>query len=317
MTARRILIADDHAAARRAIRTLIEAQPEWTVCAEASDGSEAVEQARRFRPDVVLLDFSMPRVNGLDAAREIRRVAPGAQTVVLTTHAAEQLAAEARRAGAAEVIAKSHAGESLIPVIEALPAPETTVHLGGAPVSRHRHIAAFFASDEERYAMLSPFIAEGLERGDKGVHLIDPPSRERYVHGLHASGIDVESSEAEQRLELLSWDETYLRGGSFDRLAMTDVLEQALVDGAVAGFPRVRVIGYMEWALQERPGVDELAEYETRLNDLLPNYPDIIVCAYDLRKFRGDTIIAMIRAHPAVLIAGELHDNAFYAGHSR
>jgi hypothetical protein len=50
------------------------------------------------------------------------------------------------------------------------------------------------------------------------------------------------------------------------------------------------------------------------LNDVLPNYPDVVVCAYDLTKFRGDTIIAVIRAHPAVLIAGELRDNAFYAG---
>lgn len=313
MTARRILIADDHDAARRGIRTLIETHPDWTVCAEASDGSDAVEKAQRFRPDVVLLDVSMPRLNGLDAAREIRRVAPGAQTLMMTTHLADQLAGEARRAGAAEVIAKSHAGDSLIPAIEALPAPEPTVHLGGALVGRNRHVAAFFASDEERYAVLSPFIAEGLDAGEKGVHLIDPPSRERYVRGLHASGIDVESAEAAQRLELKSWDDTYLRGGSFDRHVMAESLEQALVNGSAAGFPRVRVIGYMEWALQDRPGVHDLAAYEALLNDVLPSYPDVVVCAYDLTKFRGDTIIAVIRAHPAVLIAGELRDNPFYA----
>lgn len=316
MTARRILIADDHDAARRGIRALIETHSDWTVCAEASDGSDAVEKARRFRPDVVLLDVSMPRLNGLDAAREIRRVAPRTQTVVLTTHVADQLAGEARRAGAADVIVKSLAGDALIPAIEALPAPEATVHLGGAPVRRHRHIAAFFASDEERYAVLSPFIAEGLEAGEKGVHIIDPPSRERYVGGLHASGIDVEAAEAEQRLELLSWDDTYLRGGSFDGRAMTELLEQALVDGS-AGFHRVRLIGYMEWALEDRPGVHDLARYEELLNDVLPSYPDVVVCAYDLTKFRGDTIIAILRAHPAVLIGGELHDNAFYAGDMR
>jgi DNA-binding NarL/FixJ family response regulator len=146
VTARRILIADDHDAARRGIRMLIESHSDWTVCAEARDGSDAVEKARRFRPDVVLLDVSMPRLNGLDAAREIRRVAPAAQTVVLTTHVADQLAGEARRAGAAEVIAKSHAGDTLIPAIEALPAPEATVHFGGAPVCRHRHIAAIPSS---------------------------------------------------------------------------------------------------------------------------------------------------------------------------
>ena len=113
MTARRILIADDHDAARRGIRALIETHSDWTVCAEASDGSDAVEKARRFRPDVVLLDVSMPRLNGLDAAREIRRVAPRTQTVVLTTHVADQLAGEARRAGAANVIVKSLAGDAL------------------------------------------------------------------------------------------------------------------------------------------------------------------------------------------------------------
>ena len=311
MARRRILIADDHAVVRRSIRALLQSHSEWIVCGEASDGRDAVEQARRFRPDVVLLDVSMPKLNGLEAAREIRRAAPDAQLIVLTMHAFDQMAAEVRRAGASSLVLKSEADDSLIRAIESLPAPENAIHLGGSVVG-DRHIAAFFASVEERYRVLSPFIAEGLAEGEKALHIIDPRQRELHLRRLKEAGIDVGRAESERRLELLPWEKATLRERKFDRRAMLALIEQLFSDASAEGFPRMRLIGHMEWALQDLPGVDDLIAFEAEVNHIVPNYPDVAVCAYDVTKFRGDVIIGAIRAHPAILIDGALHDNPFY-----
>jgi len=317
MTARRILIADDHAAVRRGIRALLEWHGEWTVCGEASDGNEAIEQARRFRPDVVLLDMTMPNLNGLQAVREIKRVAPAAQVLMLTMHASDQLAQEVRRAGAAGVIFKSQADESLIAAIESLPLAMSAIHLGSSVVDDRRHIAAFFASDGERDRVLSPFIAEGLTKGEKALHIIDPGERELHVHRLIEAGIDVDRAEAERRLEFLPWEKSTLRNGEFNRRAMLALIEQLFSDASAEGFPRMRFIGHMEWALQDLPGVNDLIAFESEVNHIVPNYPNVAVCAYDVTKFRGDVIVDAIRVHPAILIGGALHDNPFYAPRQR
>src|SRR5215467_11877145 len=94
-----ILIADDHEVVRHGVRALLEAHGEWNVCCEAATGREAVARATQLRPDVVILDVAMPEMNGLEAARQIRRTVPGAKILVLTVHEIEQLAQEFIDAG--------------------------------------------------------------------------------------------------------------------------------------------------------------------------------------------------------------------------
>src|SRR5438552_6144900 len=313
MEALRILIADDHAAVRRGIRALIESHPQWEVCGEATNGREAVELAARLRPDVVVLDVSMPQMNGLDAARRIHREVPDARLLVLTMHEAVQLANEVRRAGADRLVRKSDAHQSLVRAIESLGSPAAPIHLAGAILESVRHIGAFFQSEEERYRILSPFIAEGLAQHQKAVHIIDPPDRGRHVAHLREGGIDAERAEAEGQLELLPWEEAYFRGGEFDIRAMLVTIREIFDKGFADGFPLTRTIAHMEWALEDRPGVADLIEYEARLNDALPESSDVVICAYDLTKFSGSMIIDAIRTHAIVVIGGGLHANPFYA----
>ncbi len=102
------------------------------------------------------------------------------------------------------------------------------------------------------------------------------------------------------------------RHGHFDQHAMVERIEQALTDGSEQGYARTRLVGHMEWALQDLPGVGDLAEYEARLNFLLPNFDDVVVCTYDLGRFAGSVIFDVLRSHPAVVINEALRDNSFY-----
>ena len=86
MSSLRILLADDHEMIRKGLRATIESQPGWTVCGEARTGREAVALARELRPDIVVMDFAMPELNGLEATRQIRAAHPGTEVLILTMH---------------------------------------------------------------------------------------------------------------------------------------------------------------------------------------------------------------------------------------
>ena len=115
-----ILIADDHELVRKGLRTVVENQPGWKVCAEAVNGRQAVELARQLRHDVIVLDITMPELNGLEATRQIRKALPNAEVLILTMHESEQLMSEALAAGARGYILKADTSRLLISAIESL-----------------------------------------------------------------------------------------------------------------------------------------------------------------------------------------------------
>lgn len=116
----RILIADDHEIVRRGLRALLETKPYLVVVAEAITGRQAVDEAKRLVPDLVIMDISMPEMNGLEATRQIRRAVPTAEVLVLSVHDSEQLVREVLEAGARGYVLKSDAGRDLIAAVETL-----------------------------------------------------------------------------------------------------------------------------------------------------------------------------------------------------
>ncbi|MET4648251.1 response regulator [Streptomyces sp. NPDC058232] len=113
-TETRILLADDHALVRRGVRLILDSEPDLTVVAEAGDGAEAVEAARMHQPDLAILDIAMPRLTGLQAARELARTQPGLRLLILTMYDNEQYFFEALAAGASGYVLKSVADRDLV-----------------------------------------------------------------------------------------------------------------------------------------------------------------------------------------------------------
>ena len=103
----RILVVDDNPAVRRSLRGALEQQDDWRVCDEAGDGEEAVERFRKVRPDVIVLDFQMPEMNGLEAARIISRLSPETPILMVTLYLSKQLSEEARKVGIRGACAKT------------------------------------------------------------------------------------------------------------------------------------------------------------------------------------------------------------------
>ncbi len=116
----RILLVDDHPIVRQGLKTLLEGRLGWEVIGEASDGIEAIQKAQDLTPDVMVLDVTMPRMNGLEACRVIRQKAPGLEILFVTQHDSPQMMREALDAGARGYVVKSNAARDLLEAVEAV-----------------------------------------------------------------------------------------------------------------------------------------------------------------------------------------------------
>ncbi|MEN3263664.1 MEDS domain-containing protein [Pseudonocardia sp.] len=185
-------------------------------------------------------------------------------------------------------------------------------HLDGTLVDQNRHICAFFNSVDEQHRVLRPFVQDGFDRGDKAYHYVDPELRDEHLRWLAEAGIDVQEAMATGQLEVCPWQEGPLHGDLFDLDTWLASFEQVLQSGPAAGYGETRFLGHMEWALLDLPGVDDLVEYETRINYVIPKYEDVVICTYDLTKFGASVVMDALRTHPVVIIGGLLQENPFF-----
>jgi DNA-binding NarL/FixJ family response regulator len=160
----RILIADDHEIVRRGLRALLETRDDLVVCAEAQDGREAVDLATQHKPDIAVLDVSLPTLNGIEATRQIRRDSPHTEVLVFTMHNSDELISEVLHAGARGYLLKTEADEQIFNAVSAL--------------ARHR---PFFSNQ------VSETLLDKFNSGVTG-HLTGLTPREREIVQLIAEG---------------------------------------------------------------------------------------------------------------------------------
>ncbi|MEX2497133.1 MAG: MEDS domain-containing protein [Woeseia sp.] len=186
------------------------------------------------------------------------------------------------------------------------------VRLAGALLNRSRHICAFFHSREEEYRVLMPFIKDGFERGDRAFHIVDPDCRHYHLQRLEREGIDVGEAEASGQLEVRRWQEAYLKDDYFEQHRMIATIKEALDPARKPPGKLTRLVANMGWALEDLPGVHDIVEYESRLNYVLPDYHDPVICTYDLTRFDAHVVMDIMRTHPMVIVGGILQENPFY-----
>jgi hypothetical protein len=148
------------------------------------------------------------------------------------------------------------------------------VRLAGSVLGRSRHVCAFFNTKDEEYRILLPFMKEGFEQGDKAFHIIKEDHRPEHRRRLRQAGIAVDEAERSGQLDVRRWEDAYLREGRFDQDRMLALVEEVLQGGKAQGYPLTRLVANMEWALEDRPGVNDIVEYETRVNFVMAKYDD-------------------------------------------
>lgn len=186
------------------------------------------------------------------------------------------------------------------------------VQIGLNTIHSPSHACAFFHSQDEEYELLLPFSRSGADAGERLFQVVDKAHLAERRQRLAEAGIDVDRAEQKGQLEIRAWENAYLRENRFNQHAMLALIQEVLRDGRTKGFGMTRLWANMEWALQDLPGVHDIVEYETRLNKVLPNYDDVVVCTYDLARFSAPVVMDIMRTHPQVIIGGVLQENPFY-----
>jgi hypothetical protein len=189
---------------------------------------------------------------------------------------------------------------------------ECPIHVADGVLGNKCHICGFFNGLDEQQRVLRSFIKEGFERGEKAFHIMDPSLREDHLKRLTDAGIDVGQAIATGQLEVLRWQDAYLRDDRFDKDRMAAFFENLLQSKAVAGHPRMRLVSRIEPSLLDKAGIEGWLEYETRINYVLSKYDDPVICAYDLSNFSANVVMDILRVHPVVIVGGVLQENPFF-----
>jgi hypothetical protein len=185
--------------------------------------------------------------------------------------------------------------------------------LGGYQLTRSCHVCAFFATPDEEYDVLMPFIRDGFDAGAKAFHTIDPARLDGHTRRLAAAGIDVDGAQRSGQLDLRTWNEVHLCCGTFEPKATNSLFVQALGEAETQGFTHTRFISHMGWAAKHEAGSHRLLDYEARANMAAADGPaSQVVCVYDLTVFSADFVLDVMRTHPLVLIGGTLYENPLY-----
>jgi hypothetical protein len=186
------------------------------------------------------------------------------------------------------------------------------IPFAGSQLDQTRHVCAFFNNDEEEYRVLLPFIRDGFQCGHKAIHVINPDRRQDHLQRLNAAGINAAAAQQSGQLDLRTNTGVYLPDGRFDADRMISVFEGIASGNSGAEYPLSRICCRMDWTVKDGSHVDDVIEFEARVNDVWRRHEDVVICTYHLGQFRGDEVIDIMRTHPMVIIGGILQQNPFY-----
>jgi len=181
--------------------------------------------------------------------------------------------------------------------------------LAKANFGEHYHACAFVTGPDEERAVIDPFLVEGMNRGEKAVYIVDPAEHGEHDARLRACTPKLHGYDL---LDVTTWNEAHLKGGTFDQERMMRSLEELIASHAATGRPAMRLVGQMGWIFSSPPGIEDLVAYEASVNEVLNRGRTPTVCVYDVRRMSGSMVMDLLRAHPLTVMNGVLHENPFY-----
>jgi DNA-binding NarL/FixJ family response regulator len=286
----KILVVEDYEPFRRFICLSLQQRPEFQVI-EASNGLEAVQKAKELQPDVILIDIGLPKLNGIEAAKRIRRLAPHAKLLFVSQESDSDVVQEAFRVGARGYVHKALARD-LFPAIEAVLQGKRFVSSGlefneGAE-AHHRHEVQFYSDDSVFFKSATRFMADTLMAADAAIVLATNSHREGLVQRLKADGFDIDG--AIQQGTYISLDavdtlSSIMVNGVPDPVrfaAGLDVLIEAAARAADTEHPRIGICGECVGLLFAEGNPNAAISLEKIGNDVLKLHNVDILCAYPL-----------------------------------
>ena len=299
----RILVTDDFEDWRRQVRLLFQARPQWQIIAEASDGSEAVQKAADLKPDLIVLDIGLPKLNGIEAARRIRQLSPSSKIIFLSQVNDREIVQAGLSTGALGYVHKTHVRSDLLPAIEVVLQGRQFVSSsikGYKPVRvlamkrPHRHEVLFYPDDAVFLDSCTRFITAALGAGDVAAVVATESHRDRLFQRLKAEGLDVDEEIKHGRyisLDVAKTLSTFMVNDMPDWERFFEVVGGLVRGAAKAGkgeHSRVAMWGECGPLLWAEGKVDAAIRLEQLLNQLATIYEFDLLCAYPLSSFRSE-----------------------------
>jgi DNA-binding NarL/FixJ family response regulator len=319
----RILVVDDFKDWRNQVRLLLQERPKWHVISEATDGLEAVQKAGELKPDLILLDIGLPKLNGIEAARRMRELSPISKIVFLSMEKSLDVVQMALSTGAQGYVHKASAQGDLLAGIDAVLRGEQFVSSAlegtksaratGARIPR-RHAVQFYSDDRVLLDRLVRFVAEALKTGGVAIVIASESHRAGLFQRLKREGSNVDAAIREGRyipLDAVNTLSLFMINGMLDSARFLKVVG-GLVEGAAktGKIMPSRVAVFGEWVslLGAEGKWDTAVRIEQLWNQLATTYEIDLLCGYSVNNFHGEKdelVLERIRAeHSAVFSEG-------------
>ncbi len=175
-----------------------------------------------------------------------------------------------------------------------------------------RHVCVYFRNPVEQWEVFRRYFLHHYRRREPTLYIRSASSELRIKEWLGSEGLDFDEVTQSGLLQLLAADQSYLKTGNFSADAMVAFVRQMVIRTTAEGFPALLVTGEMDWYFSRAPGVEEIHEYERRLNFLQDEFPEVtIVCQYDVSRFDVETVVEACCTHPLIEWRGQLHRGSF------